>query len=475
MSEIVSSPLIFSQQEVKDRFLLHQFIHRLFEPCKAHKGDLIGLPADELFNIFKIQYPMNILNAAIVSNMLLTGGFIDEENPEISVLYARLDSSTFLSLKKEAQICLLRFIKPPMDIKYRQIVLGIVVVNDTTGQLTPRVEHTISTFIQMFTLNRNNASNYMASFTPQYRCSVLELYSYYATIARLYKWPVADKYIFLSQLESLGFKSTKGRVHAKAGIRYFTGLYIPNSIEDKVLTVELNMCCIFNGNTHWSREGILENMIEAQREDLCDRNLERIGIVDEQKRKTFEEEKAKVDIRRAFEEGEIPLGQRTQTIQAEDDMGYYGGSEPVTEETETEALQIESEDSISRTSGFNGTEDRNTADEYQVRNTVDLSEPLDIGESYRDRYAQFCEALGSTNEDPVGPESIDEEVGGDVVDRDGPSFEEIASALVVPYTMSVATGFTKDVMLSWLQKMSIPEPEIVLEHYDEIMEILVNS
>ena len=473
MSEIVSSPLIFSQQEVRDRFQLHQFIHKLFIPCKAGKGDLDGLSAEELYHIFKIQYPMNVLNTAIVSNMLLTGGFVDEENPEMSVLYAKINQTYFMCLKKEAKICLLPFIKAPLDIKYRQLVLGIKVINTIDGTIRPEAKYVIKTFIDMWTLNYNNADNYMHAFKAERRCSTTEVFNYYRILCSIYKLPAVDRSIFMTTMEEFGYEATKGRVHAKAGIRYFPGLYIPMSVEERILSVELNMCCIFNGHTHWTREGILENLIEAQRAELCDKNLERMGF-NEQERKTCEEEKAKLDLRRTFETGEIPLGQATQAHETQNDMGYYGGSESESQTSEIKTPQNGLENSISRTSGFKGTKDNAAANETQSRYPIDFDEPLDLGESYRDRYSQFCADDESTYEHEVGLESNDEGSGEDIVESDGPSIEEIASALVVPYTMSIATGFTKEVMLGWLKTMNIPEPEKVLEHYDEIMEILTH-
>lgn len=473
MSEIVSSPLIFSQQEVKDRFQLHQFIHKLFVPCKAYKGDLLGLTADELYHLYKIQYPMTVLTSAIVSNMLLTGGFVDEENPEMSVLYAKINEPYFMGLKKEAQLCLLPYIKDPLAIRFRQILIGIKVINPDDGSLHSKPEFTVKVFVELWTLNRHNASNYLSNFTTEERSSATDVYNYYRILCCIYRWPIADKVMFAEVLGKLGFRTTKGRVYGKAGMRYYPGLFIPRNIEDRILSVEVNMCCIFNGNTHWTCEGILENIIEAQKAELCNKNLERMGF-DEQERETFEKEKAKIDLRRTFETGEVPIGQTTSSKKTKNYLGHNGGSEQESQTITSEAVQIESEDSISRTSGFKGAEDRVAANDTQDRTPVDFTEPLDIGESYRDRYSQLCSDIEPECSDESGLESDNEELGGDSIESDGPSIEQIASALMVPYTMSVATGFTKEVMANWLKTMNIPEPETVLEHYDEIMEILCN-
>ena len=473
MSEIISSPLIFSQQEVQDRFRLHQFIHKLFEPCKANKGDLFGLPAEELFHMYKIQYPMNVLTTAIVSNMLLTGGFVDEENPEQSVLYAKINETYFMGLKKEAQLCLLPFIKNPLAIRFRQILLGIKVVNELDGTLGSNVEFIIRRFTEMWTLNYTNARNYMPAFTTERRSSTNDVYNYYRILCSIYKWPMADKTIFSELLHEMGFNSTKGRVYGKAGMRYYPGLYIPQTIEDRILSVEMNMCCIFNGNTHWTKEGILENMIEAQKAELCNKNLERMGF-DEQERETFEKEKPNLDLRRTFETGEIPLGKTTKTNETKNYLGHNSGYEPQPQKIETEAIQTQPKDDILRTSSFKGTENTGTANEYPSKDVVDISEPLDIGETYGDRYAKIFIPAEPEYEDGLELGANNEGSGEDTVESDGPSIEEIASALVVPYTMSVATGFTKEVMLGWLQTMNIPEPEKVLERYDDIMEILTH-
>lgn len=473
MSEITSSPLIFSQQEVQDRFRLHQFIHKLFEPCKTNKGDLIGLPAEELFHLYKIQYPMNVLTTAIVSNMLLTGGFVDTEDPEQSVLYAKINEPYFMGLKKEAQLCLLPFIKNPLAIRFRQILLGIKVVNELDGTLGSNVEFIIRRFTEMWTLNYTNARNYMPAFTTERRSSTNDVYNYYRILCSIYKWPIADKAIFSELLHKMGFNSTKGRVYGKAGMRYYPGLYIPQTVEDRILSVEVNMCCIFNGNTHWTKEGILENMIEAQKAELCNKNLERMGF-NEQERETFEKEKAKFDLRRTFETGEIPLGKTTKTNEAQNYLGHNSGSESQSQKIEVEASQAQPKDDISRTSGFKGTENTDTANEHPSKDVVDITEPLDIGETYGDRYAKIFIPDEPEHKDGLEPGANNEGSGEDTVESDGPSIEEIASALIVPYTMSVATGFTKEVMFGWLQTMNIPEPEKVLEHYDDIMEILTH-
>lgn len=473
MSEIVSSPLIFSQQEVQDRFRLHQFIHKLFEPCRSNKGDLLGLTAEELFHIYKIQYPMNVLTTAIVSNMLLTGGFIEEENPEMSVLYAKIKEPYFMGLKKEAQMCLLPFIKDPLAIRYRQILIGIKVVNSDDGTLGATMEFGVHSFIEMFTLNYKNASNYMSAFATERRSSTMDVFNYYRLLCCIYKWPMADKILFSDVLSRMGIESTKGRVYGKAGMRYYPGLYIPQTIDDRVLSVELNMCCIFNGNTHWTREGILENMIEAQRAELCLKNLERMGF-DEQERTSFEKEKTEINIRRTFETGEVPLGSTKKANETQNYLGHNGRLESKPQTIEVEALQTQPEDDISRTSGFKESKNIDAANNTPDRAPVDFTEPLDIGESYRDRYSQLCADVGSECNTDVGSGANNEELGGNTVESDGPSIEEIASALTVPYAMSVATGFTKEVMLSWLQKMNIANPDKVLEHYDDIMEILTH-
>lgn len=468
MSEINSSPLIFSQQEVEDRFQLHRFIHKLFEPCKTGKGDLIGLPADELYHIYSIQHPNNVLTSAITSNMLLTGGFVEQEDPEQSVLYADLNESIFLGLQKEAQMKLLPYIKDPMAIRFRQILLGIRIVNKQDIVINP--EFTIKAFVEMWTLNRQNADSYMQSLSTEHRSSATDVYDYYRIICSIYRWPIAERNMFSNILVSLGHPATKGRVYGKAGMRYYKNLYIPQTIEDKILSVEMNMCCMFNGTTHWTSNGILENSIEAQREAICEANLERMGF-DEQERQKIKEEKAKLDLRRTFETGEVPLGKAKAANETKDHMGHNGGSEQESETTETETAQDESVGSSSRTSGFK--EDRdNSAAQYNPVEAPAFYEPRNDGETYRDRYAQFCSDTGSTNEDDDSVGTDDEDFGEDTGEGDGPSIEQIASALAVPYSMSVATGFTKEVMLNWLKTMKIPEPESVLEHYDEIMEIL---
>jgi len=466
MSEIISSPLIFSTQEVKDRFQMHRFIHKIFKPCKAGQGDLIGLPAEDLYHVFKIQYPMNVLTAAITSNMLLTGGFIDEENPEQSVLYAYINESQFINLKKEAQLSLLPFVKNPMAIRFRQLLIGIRVMNkDNTLGIKP--EFAIKNFVNMFTFNPSNMGDNLRNLTVEQRSAVTDIYNYYRLICYIYGWPSTDRKLFQSVLADLGYIPTKGRVYGKAGMRFYRYLYIPQKIEDRVLSVELNMCCIHNGTTHWTIRGVLENFIEAQRAELCDSNLERMGF-DEQERKAIQEKKSQINIRGTFETGEIPLGQTTPPNETKDDLGYHSGSSKEHEQSEvTDSDNIPDED-ISRTNGFNAESEaqfsRNDGDYYD--------DPLELGETYRDRYARLITESTDKVADVLESGTDDNELGEDTGESNTPSIEEIASALTVPYAMSVAAGFTKEIMLGWLQKMDIPEPEAILEHYDEIMEIL---
>lgn len=465
MSEIISSPLIFSQQEVKDRYQMHRFIHKIFNPCKTGQGDLIGLPAEELYHVFKIQYPMNSLTAAITSNMLLTGGFIDEENPEQSILYAYVNESQFTNLKKEAQLSLLPYIKDPMSLRFRQLLLGIKVMNkDDTVGINP--EFAIKNFVNMFTFNPANVGDTLHDLLVEQRSTASDVYNFYRMICYFYGWPITDKNLFQSVLSDLGYTPTKGRVHGKAGMRFYKYLYIPQSVEDRVLSVELNMCCIFNGTTHWTIKGLLENFIEVQREEICNSNLERMGF-NEQERKAIQEKKAQIDIRGTFETGEIPIGQATSTDETKNHLGHNSRSAKEPGQSEVTDSDTISDEDISRTIGFNGeNEDRLARDDRG-----DYDSPLELGETYRDRYSRLLDGIDDEEELPE-PGTEDVESGENPVEDNGPSIEEIAAALTVPYAMSVATGFTKEIMLGWLQKMDIPEPEAVLEHYDEIMEIL---
>lgn len=472
MSEIISTPLIFSQQEVKDRFQMHQFIHKLFIPCKTGKGDLIGLPAEELYHVFKIQYPMNVLNAAITSNMLLTGGFIDEENPEQSILYAKLNEEYFLALKKESKVALLSYIKDPLAIRYRQLVLGIKVVNKKDQSLKLDPTYILRAFIEVWTLNDQNASKYLHAFTPSQRCSALELYNYYRIICIIYKLPIVDKQLFTNTLYDLGYDATKGSVHGKAGIRYYPKIYIPLTIEDRLLSAEMNMCCIFNGHTHWTRQGILENLIEAQRKEVCYKNLERMGF-DEQERETFEKEKCQIDFRRTFETGETPLGQTEKENEDQNYLGHYERLKSQSQTTEIQTSTSSNEGNQSRTSGFKEDVLIPAADGDPIEDPG-FEDPLDIGETYRDRYSKLLTEDG--DEATAGSESIidEQEFGGTIVEDNGPDIEQIASALSVPYKMAPDGGFTPEVMKQWLQTMNIPNQDEVLALYDVIMEILQN-
>lgn len=500
MNENIAAPLIFSEAELQDRYRLHRFIYKLFMPCKKEQSQLLNFDAQDLYELYSMQFPRNVLTSAIVSNVLLMGGFVEEEYPGLCKFYASINEQYFMNTTKEMQMFILKYMNGPIAIRYRQLLLGVK-VNVITAEGTTKMEissvQSINNFLKYWAINKN--SRYQGYLKPQHRSTIQEVYDFYRTICRLYGAQIVEKQVFIDQLDIAGYTTSKGRVHEKAGHRYFYHLFIPTTIEDMLLSVKVNMCCIYNGTSHWTPKGLLEDYTEADVPALCIKNLEGMGY-NESEREKIETKKRTIDLRRAFEEGKIPISKTERTPQTQDNMGHNEGSESESQEIETETIQSEHED-ISRTSGFI-TEQEDSAADFDPSDRVADDGSSDSADQVRGRSSLESPSFGK---DPVITDDYSEpefdplaerlnkslrvedtndevefggftEAGGSTGEDSGETnsevnIEEIAEALRIPYQMTLKGAFTKDVMVTWLERMHI-EVEDSVGYYELIMPIL---
>ena len=139
--------MIFTEQEVIDRFRLHQYIHNL---CKKDKSEFTrGVDAATIYELFCIQYPNNVLSAAIVNNMLLTGGFVFAENEELNCIHATINRETYEELDQKSKIKILSLVNNKTAITLRQITLNKVT---TEGIKQTTVDAAIQLFYKVFTI-----------------------------------------------------------------------------------------------------------------------------------------------------------------------------------------------------------------------------------------------------------------------------------------------------------------------------------
>lgn len=500
MNENIAAPLIFSEAELKDRYRLHRFIYKLFTPCKKEQSQLLNFDAQDLYELYSMQFPRNVLTSAIVSNVLLMGGFVEEEYPGLCKFYASINEQYFMNTTKEMQMFILKYMNGPIAIRYRQLLLGVK-VNVITAEGITKMEissvQSINNFLRYWTINNN--SRYKGYLKPQQRSTIQEVYDFYRTICRIYGAQIVEKQLFIEQLDIAGYTTSKGRVHEKAGHRYFCHLFIPTTMEDMLLSVKVNMCCIYNGTSHWTPKGLLEDYTEADVSTLCIKNLEGMGY-NESERKKIETKKCTIDLRRALEEGQIPISKTKKMSQTQNDMGHNSGTEPKSQEAEAETIQSE-HDGILRTSGFitkqkDSPADTNPSDRVnydgsadstdQVRGRSSLESPS-FGKDpvITDDYSEpeFDPLAERLNKNLRVEDTNDEaesggfpEVGGSLSEDSGEAepvanIEEIAEALKIPYQMTPKGAFTKDVMVTWLERMHI-EVEDSVGYYELIMPIL---
>lgn len=458
--------MIFTEQEVKDRFNLHQFIMRLFTPCKKGQSDFKnGIDAQTIYELFCIHQPHNVLSGAIVNNMLLTGGFIETEDEELNVLHAKIHKETYDVLDKKSKLIILGLAKEKPAITLRQVLLEKVTVQ---GIKQAQVDAHVQLFFKIFTLNFTN--RYFYQFTNKSRSTLKDGYEYYLFICTCFHMRSLSRKQWLNELATLGVKRAKGCVDGQAGQIYFSNMYIPKSREDLALTLDWGMCCLSNGTTHaTSLEDLLENLSPGTKNSIFQQNLERLCL-DESSRKAIKKEKEETDCWRTAQAEALFVCTREEKKAAKNHMGHNGGSQSESKKIETQTLQTESQAEISRTSGFNTAKgDSASATEYPIRVTDaesgEIANNADIGSPADDILKPGFENV----EGGVGSGKDDAESGNDTSDDGEPSLSEIANALRVPYKMS-PDNFTQEVMADWCNKMSV---HVNLDdYYDILMELI---
>ena len=198
--------MIFTEQEVLDRFRLHQFIYKLFTPCKKKQSDFVhGIDAQTIYDLFCMQHPDNILTGAIVNNMLLTGGFIEEENEELNCLHAVVNRDVYAVLDKKAQLLILGLVKDKVAITLRQLTLGTITVQ---GIAQAKIDSRVLLFFKVFTIN--NTNRFFYQFNSRARSTATDVYEYYTLICNCYHLPVLPKKQWGEALQVLGAKKVKG-------------------------------------------------------------------------------------------------------------------------------------------------------------------------------------------------------------------------------------------------------------------------
>lgn len=461
--------MIFTEQEVADRFRLHQFIHRLFTPCKRNKSDFInGIDAEILYDIYNSTYPHNVLSVTIVNNILLMGGFVETENEEAyNCLHAVINKEVYEQLDKKIQLKILSVANEKVAITLRQLILGKITVENVSKVNT---ELQMKLFYKIFTVNSTN--RYYYQMTHKNRSTIKDQYEYYIFICNCFHLPIISKRCWLQELERLGVKRMKGYVDGRSGQIYFRNMFIPKTPEELQLTLDWGMCCISNGRTHvTSMEELLENYSEGSKDIIFHQNLERMCI-DEPLRETIQKEKEKTNCWRTDQAKALFICTSKEKLKTKNNVGYTSGIQSEYKETETECPEVESTE-IPRTSGFNTAEGNTTsATEYPsgVEN-AESGEPTNDIRIEPSTEPNIEDPADSNNDEPENTEgdtgSIEDntESGENTSDNSEPSLAEIATALKVPYKM-MPNNFTKEVMAEWCKKMSV---DINVDDYYEIL------
>lgn len=487
---------VFEEHEMFERFNFSQMMLHYFKPCAPQKSQLSGMNATELYRLFLVHNPHSQLTSGIVHNILLMGGYVQRETGTEMELFAEVNEEAFIEAKREIQMAILKHITGPMEVKYRQIALGIKVrkVNDDGSyELINNPLNSVTVFISRWTLNRND--RYHFYLKPIHRSTLLEVYNFYRFICVTYGMDIVSKRIFYDTVEKMGYNITTGAVHGKAGNRYFKGLYIPQNTDDIKLSLDINAVVIDNGRTHWTKDNeLLENYTEVLRENLKEENLRRMQLYGEPREKTSSEEQCdSLDFRRTIESIQTPICIPETTDAERKEVEERMASVITLKDTNTE-----SKDSIIETTYDEKPEDESTDDEFDVTEDVIEDEPEEYADTIESEMVTEPEAKQpersisdiikpKTNRHIVknsaakrilsefepggntvaGSESIvsDEFSGGTEA-----SFEEIAEAMKIPYKMN-PSGFTVDVFAEWLDKMCIVCPD-VRAYYKHIMPMI---
>lgn len=487
---------VFEEHEMFERFNFSQMMLHYFKPCAPQKSQLSGMNATELYRLFLVHNPHSQLTSGIVHNILLMGGYVQRETGTEMELFAEVNEEAFIEAKREIQMVILKHITGPMEVKYRQIALGIKVRKiheDGSYEIVDNPLNSITVFISRWTLNRNDRYHYYLK--PAHRSTLLEVYNFYRFICVTYGMEIVSKRTFYDTVEKIGYTITTGAVHGKAGNRYFKGLFIPQSTDDIKLSLDIHAVVIYNGRTHWTKDNeLLENYTEALRENLKETNLRRMKLNGESKEETtsgrqdhtfdyggtFEDIQTLISVTKTTDEERKEVEERMASVVALKDTNTES-EDPVIETTYDEEPEDESTDDE-----FNITEDviEDAPEEYTdtikpemvtepeakqpERSISDIIKPKTnrhiVKNSAAKRILAEFEPRGNTIEES---ESI---ASDEFSESNEASFEEIAEAMKIPYKMN-PSGFTVDVFAEWLDKMCIRCPD-VRAYYKYIMPMI---
>lgn len=472
--------MIFTEQEVIDRFRLHQYVHKLFNLCKKDKSEFTrGVDAATIYELFCIQYPNNVLSEAIVNNMLLTGGFVFTENEELNCIHATINRETYEVLDQKSKLKILSLVNKKTAITLRQMTLNKVT---TEGIKQTAVDSSIQLFYKVFTINPTNRLYYQT--THKNRSTLKDAYEYYLLICNCLHLPPRSKREWINELLKLGVKKAKGFVDKKSGQTHFTNMFIPKTKEELQLTLDWGMCCISNGHSHiTSLEELLENYSAGSKYSIFQQNLERMCI-DESIRKKIQEEKEGTHCWREAQARALFVCSPEEKEEAKNNMGYNDGIQSKFEKIETNDSQIRYCHTQKRTRGYETEGDNSPATENPVESVAEDvipgGEDSGTSESIKESRPNSEEQRNRDEEDPVFVESSNtdtesgttEDVSGsgdDISDNDEPSLKEIATALLVPYKMA-GGNFPLSMMKDWCEKMSVDIN--VEEYYDLLIDII---
>lgn len=497
---------VFEEREMLERYNLSQMILHYFKPCSPQKSQISGMNATELYHLYLVHNPHSKLTSGIVHNLLLMGGYVQRETGAEMELFAEIREEAFIDADKTIQMSLLKHITGPMEVKYRQIALGIKirkVQEDGTYTFVDNPINSVTIFIQRWTINRND--RYHFYMKPANRSTVLEVFNFYRFVCVSYGMDIVSKRMFYEAVENMGYSISTGAVHGKAGNRYFKGLFIPQDTNDIKLSLDINAAVIFNGRTHWTKNNeLLENYTEALREALKEDNLRRMKVYEgEQTKAQASRPTEKMDDRRTIENIQTPINiteatpeekyeveklmeeaitdktddtQNKDAIEEEPENTYlqvlYADSTPIiyreADPIEDDIAEIENAEN---SDGSAETGQVEASSDSSSRKLNDESSLSDIIKSKPSKHIVKNSAAKRVlaEFDGTGPKTITESFDEP---EQGPeaSFEEIAEAMKIPYKMD-PKNFTVDVFADWLDKMDLHCPD-VKAYYEHVMRII---
>lgn len=512
---------VFERQEMIERYNFSKMLLHYFEPCNPAQSQVSGLSATELYHLYLVHNPHSKLTSGIVHNILLMGGYVQQETGTELELFAKVKDEAFMEADRNVQLVIMKHTVGPTAVKCRQIVLGLKVKEvheDGTWTLVNNPINSVTIFVSRWTINRND--RYHHYMKPAHRSTVTEVYNFYRVICATYGMPIVSRKEFIAALDTMGYHIITGAVHQKAGYKYFKNIFIPQDVDDIKLSLDINAVVIFNGISHWTKDNeLLENYVEGMRSFLAKTNLERMNIDGEPKKSQTPEEREsnKAYLRGAAQNIQAPfsikeatdeeraavavLMEQAKELEAKttqdqtaktdilEDQRTSGGSEGTAEQPVLDVLNFNEPDkhiigSINRNitddpkiviSEDVGQKDTNAVSEPSLSDIVrDSSKHSAIGAEsagYRRKVGITSVKRDITEYDASGDFDVEQEVSTEPVGGTDASFEEIAEAMKIPYQLTPTGEFTLDVFTEWLNKMGIECPD-TRAYYKHVMPLI---